>query len=138
MSCFLVSLLAAGALADYPYYTDYTNYNSVYTHADLANLSRAKVVERTFDLAGEEPIKVIISATLQIPVPIIDSTLSIKLPFTWEFGGQTARIGGNFPGRLGIKHGTQIQNKKQWSFGVLIMLHKNLYTNLHKPLLFQG
>ena len=99
MCCLLVPLLAAGALADYPYYTDYNNYNSVYSHAALANLSRATVVQRSFDLAGEEPIKVIISSTLQIPVPIIDSTLSIKLPFTWEFGGQTARKGGHYPGR---------------------------------------
>ena len=57
MSWLLVPLLAAQAMADYPYYTDNTNYNSVYAPAAVANLSTAKVVERTFEWTGEEPLK---------------------------------------------------------------------------------
>ena len=93
MSCLLVPLLAAGALADYPYYTDYNNYNSVYAPAAVANLSRA------FNPSG--PFVVKITASISIPLPDLDSSLLLELPITWEFGGDPARIaiGGHFQGR---------------------------------------
>ena len=120
MSHLLILLLAAGALADYPSLTDYSNYNSVYTHAidsdynsvyapaAEANLSRATGNQRTWDPAGAGPFKVTLETTLEIPVPDLDSTLTIELPFTWEFGGEAARAGGHFQGRSG-KTGSSVQ-----------------------------
>ena len=84
-SWLLVPLLAARALADYPYYTDY---NSVYARAAVANLSTAKVARRTFDFSGEEPYKLTITPSLIIPLPDLASSLTIRLPYTWQFGGQ--------------------------------------------------
>ena len=113
MSCLLVPLLAAGALADYPYYTDYTDYNSVYAPAAVANLSRlsrATKNQRTWDPAGAGPFKVTLETTLEIPVPDLDSTLTIELPFTWEFGGEAARAGGHFQGRSGRNNCKTIKN----------------------------
>ena len=100
MSCLLVSLLAAGTLADYPYYTDYTNYNSVYAPAAVANLSRA------FNPSG--PFVVTITASISIPLPDLDSSLLLELPITWEFGGDPARRGGHFQGRS-AKKGNSLQ-----------------------------
>ena len=91
MSCLLVPLLAAGALADYPYYTDYTNYNSVYAPAAVANLSRA------FNPSG--PYIVTITASITIPLPDLDSSLLLELPITWEFGGDAAKRVALFQGR---------------------------------------
>ena len=106
MSCLLVPLLAAGALADYPYYTDYTNYNSVYAPAAVANLSKATGNQRTWDPAG--PFSVTLEPSISIPLPDLDSTLLLELPFTWEFGGDAARAGGHFQGRSG-KTGSSVQ-----------------------------
>ena len=97
MSCLLVPLLAAGALADYPYYTDYNNYNSVYTPVTVGNLSRASGNQRTWDPAG--PFTVTLEPSISIPLPDLDSTLLLELPFTWTFGGEAARAGGHFQGR---------------------------------------
>ena len=99
MCCLLVPLLAAGALADYPYYTDYNNYNSVYSHAALANLSKASGNQRTWDPAG--PFTVTLEPSISIPLPDLDSTLLLELPLTWTFGGAAARAGGHFQGRSG-------------------------------------
>ena len=102
MSCLLVPLLAAGALADYPYYTDYTDYNSVYSPAAVANLSRlsrATKNQRTWDPSG--PFTVTLEPSISIPLPDLDSSLLLELPFTWEFGGEAARRGGHFQGRSG-------------------------------------
>ena len=122
MSCLLVPLLAAGALADYPSFTDYTNYNSVYTHdidsdynpvyapAAVANVSRAIGSQRTWDPAVAGPFTVTLDLTLDILVPDLDSTLTIELPFTWEFGGEAARAGGYFQGRSGTNNGKTNKN----------------------------
>ena len=112
----LAPLLAAGALANYPYYTDYTDYNSVYARASVANISTAKISKRTIDFSGKEPYKFTILSSLVIPLPDLDSSLTIRLPYTWEFGGETAedtaRREGHFHGRSGTTHGTTMKNKR--------------------------
>ena len=59
-------------LADYPYYTDYTYYNSVYAPAAVANLSRATGNQRTWDPAG--PFTVTLETSLGILLPYLDFT----------------------------------------------------------------
>ena len=46
-------LLIGSVVADYPYYTDYNNYNSVYTPATASNISsRLHGIKRTWNPDG--------------------------------------------------------------------------------------
>merc|ERR1712014_73807 len=90
-----VILLIGTVAADYPYYTDYNNYNSVYDPATVSNISsRLHGIKRTWNPDG--PFTFGLSTSLDIPLADLGVTLSASLPFSWTFDGATTRV---FSGR---------------------------------------
>ena len=73
-------LLASLALADHPYY-DYSDFTPVGDYVD-------RQLERAFDPQG--PFVFGVTTSLSIPLPDIDSTLGLELPFSFEFGGTSS------------------------------------------------
>ena len=72
------SLLVAGVLADYHYY----DYNSV-----TAPEKTFPPINRIFNPQG--PFTLSVSTGLTIPLPDLDSSLSLALPFSWTIGAAT-------------------------------------------------
>jgi len=90
-----VILLIGSVVADYPYYTDYNNYNSVYATSTASNISsRLHGIKRTWNPDG--PFTFGLSTSLDIPLADLGVTLSASLPFSWTFDGATTRV---FSGR---------------------------------------
>ena len=83
MNQYLVLLLAASSLADYPYY-DYGYYSP-----SVSNFTGKHQTQRVFD--PNQVFKVVLTTGFTVPVPDFDSTLTLELPFTMEFGGSSRR-----------------------------------------------
>jgi len=88
-------LLASLALADHPYYDYSADFTPVGDYGD-------RQLERAFDPQG--PFVFGVTTSLSIPLPDIDSTLGLELPFSFEFGGTSStgtggRNGRQFEGR---------------------------------------
>jgi len=86
----LVILFLGSVVADYPYYTDYNTYNSVYAPTPY-NVSNIK---RTWDPNG--PFTFGLSTSLTVPLADLGVSLKASLPFSWTFNGAARRV---FSGR---------------------------------------
>ena len=86
-----IPLLASFALADHSLYYDYSaDYTPVGDNVD-------RQLERAFDPQG--PFVFGLKTSLSVPLPDIDSTLGLELPFSFSFGGSSASSRRQFEGR---------------------------------------
>ena len=83
----LTSVLVGATMADYPHYTDYNSgYTSLYsTHPNTSGLSSTR---RTWDPKG--PFTFSFTVGMTIPLPDLDTTLTVELPFTFDIAGTAA------------------------------------------------
>ena len=84
-------ILASQVLADHHSYYDYSaDYTPVGDYVD-------RQIQRAFDPQG--PFVFGVTTSLSIPLPDIDSTLGLELPFSFSFGGSSASSRSQFEGR---------------------------------------
>ena len=89
-----VILFVGSVVADYPYYTDYNSYNSIYAPTTSNISSRLHGIKRTWDPNG--PFTFGLETSLEIPLADLGVSLSASLPFSWTFNGASGRV---FSGR---------------------------------------
>ena len=89
-----VILFLGSVVADYPYYTDYNSYNSIYAPTTSNISSRLHGIKRTWDPNG--PFTFGLETSLEIPLADLGVSLSASLPFSWTFNGASRRV---FSGR---------------------------------------
>lgn len=77
----LLPLFASLVLADHPYYDYSADYTPVGDYVD-------RQLERAFDPQG--PFVFGVTTSLSVPLPDIDSTLGLELPFSFSFGGSSS------------------------------------------------
>ena len=87
-------LFASLVLADHPYYDYSADYTPVGDYVD-------RQLERAFDPQG--PFVFGVTTSLSVPLPDIDSTLGLELPFSFSFGGSSSSSRRQFEGRS-IEH----------------------------------
>ena len=90
-------LLTTLVLTDHPH--TYYDYSADYTPVGDYNVDRQ--IQRAFDPQG--PFVLGVTTSLSIPLPDIDSTLGLELPFSFSFGGSSSSSRRQFEGRS-IEH----------------------------------
>jgi len=107
----LLIVMVVPALSDYPYYTDYSSpYNSIPNY--FTNLTAAPT-QRVFD--PENPLTLSINVDMVVPIPDLDTELSISAPFSFDLTGETGRSS-RFVGRS-LDHRQGLYNTLSWQLG---------------------